>query len=119
MEPDSLDLIKFNAQPGLLQQVADQIIKDFGMLGMEIHFSGNPSLAYTELFGQVNAHLEGLARSNKQKYLSLLYRIDLSEQQVGKALADNPGDPFSAAVTDLILKRELQKVVLRNRLKDM
>jgi hypothetical protein len=117
MESDSLDLIKFNPQPGLLQQVADQLIKDFGMFGLDIHFSGKPELAYSELFGQVNAHLETLARSNKQKFLSILYRIDLSEQQVGKALAENPADPFSAAVTDLILKRELQKVVLRNQTK--
>jgi hypothetical protein len=114
MELENLDLIKFDPQPDLLQEVVNQLIKDFGIFGMEIHFSGNPALAYSELFGQVNKHLEVLARYSQQKYISLLYRIDLNEQQIGKALSLHPEEPFSATVTDLILIRELQKVVLRN-----
>ena len=109
--------MKPNLHPDLLIQVVEQIKKDYGMFAIEIQFSGNPALAYTELFGQLNAHLKTLERANKQKFISILYRVDLSEQQIAKALAEHPSDTFSAVIADLILKRELQKVVLRNQAK--
>ncbi len=117
MDEKGLDLIQFNRNPDLLLQVVEQIKKDFGMFAIGIEFSGDPKQAYAELFGQLHAHLKTLEHSNKQKFISILYRVDLSEQQIAKAMQQHPSDTFTAIVADLILKRELQKVILRNQSK--
>ncbi len=114
---DPLNIARYINRLEIIKQVAEQVIKDFEMFGLEVRFSGNPYDAYEELFDQVQPGLDKLLQTNQQKFLSILYRIDLSEEQVKKAVQANTSEPFSAIVTDLILKRELQKVVFRNSLK--
>jgi len=46
--------------------------------------------------------------------MGILYRIDVSDEQIKKAVRENTSEPFSEIVTDLIIKRELQKVVIRS-----
>ncbi len=101
----------------LIKETANQIIKDFDMFGFEIKFSGSVYNAYEELFEQIEPHISELVNSNLQKFMSILYRIDLSDEQIKKAVNDNSSEPFSAIVSDLIIKRELQKVVIRNHYK--
>ncbi len=87
------------------------------MFGIEIRFSGNAYNAYEELFDQIEPHIDQLIRSNQQKFMGILYRIDLSDEQLKKAVESNSTEPFSTIVSDLIIKRELQKVVIRNQYK--
>ncbi len=87
------------------------------MFGMEIKFSGNAYNAYEELFDQIEPYISQLIHSNQQKFMGILYRIDLSDVQVKTAVQENSSEPFSVIVTDLIIKRELQKVVIRNHYK--
>lgn len=101
----------------LIKDTASQIIKDFDMFGMEIKFSGNPYNAYEELFEQIEPHINQLINSNQQKFMSILYRIDLSDEQIKKAVNENSSDTFTSIVSDLIIKRELQKVVIREHYK--
>jgi SPX domain protein involved in polyphosphate accumulation len=101
----------------LIKDTANQIIKDFDMFGLEIKFSGNAYNAYEELFEQIEPHINKLISTNQQKFMSILYRIDLSDEQVKKAVNENNSEPFSAIVSDLIIKRELQKVVIRSHYK--
>lgn len=101
----------------LIKATADQIIKDFDMFGLEIKFSGNAYNAYEELFEQIEPHIDQLLNSNRQKFMGILYRIDLSDEQVKIAVNNNSSEPFSAIISDLIIKRELQKVVIRNQYK--
>ncbi len=108
------DLSPYINKLGLIQETADQIIKDFEMFELHVKFSGNAYNAYQELYDQVEPHINELIHGNQQKFLSILYRIDVSEQQIKIAVNDNNTEPFSSIVTDLIIKRELQKVVIRN-----
>ncbi|HET6226070.1 MAG TPA: hypothetical protein VFF27_07305 [Bacteroidia bacterium] len=101
----------------LIKDTAAQVIKDFDMFGLEIKFSGNAYNAYEELFDQIQPHMDKLISSNQQKFLGILYRIDLSEEQIKKAVKDNLSEPFSSIITDLVIKRELQKVVIRKQYK--
>jgi hypothetical protein len=112
------DFDPYKGRLDILRQVADQVIRDFEMFGAEIQFSGNPLTAYAELFEQLLPFLEGLQLSNQQKLISILYRVDLSENQVKKALLEEPEKPFAQVLTKLFLKRELQKVVMRNQFKN-
>jgi hypothetical protein len=102
----------------LIKDTANQVIKDFDMFGLEIKFSGNAYNAYEELFDQILPHIDKLLSSNQQKFLGILYRIDISEEQIKKAVNNNLSEPFSHIITDLVIKRELQKVVIRNQKKN-
>jgi hypothetical protein len=96
-----------------IKDTANQIIKDFDMFGMEIKFSGNQYNAYEELFEQIEPYIGHLISSNQQKFMGIIYRIDLSDEQIKKAVNENASESFSEIITDLIIKRELQKVVIR------
>ena len=111
------DLSKYINRLDLIKDTAIQIIKDFDMFGLEIKFSGNAFNAYEELFEQIEPQINKLISSNQTKFMGILYRIDLSDVQIKKAVQENTSEPFSAIVTDLIIKRELQKVVIRNHFK--
>jgi hypothetical protein len=97
----------------LIKETANQIIKDFDMFGMEVTFSGNAYNAYEELFEQIHPHIDKLITHNQSKFMGILYRIDLSDEQIKKAIDSNSSESFSEIITDLIIKRELQKVVIR------
>ncbi len=113
-----MDISPYLNRLEMLQQTADQLIKDFGMFGLEIKFSGNNYNAYEELFNQVEPHIDQMLTNNRQKFMAVLYRIDLSDTQIQQATKENPTDLYSHLITDLILKRELQKVVIRNYYKN-
>jgi hypothetical protein len=111
------DLSKYFNQLDLIKDTANQIIKDFDMFGMEIKFSGNAYNAYEELFEQIEPQIKRLIDFNHSKFMGILYRIDLNDLHIQKAINENSSEPFSEIITDLIIKRELQKVVIRNHYK--
>ncbi|MFL5765858.1 MAG: hypothetical protein ACJ77K_18075 [Bacteroidia bacterium] len=113
------DISQYFNKLGLIQQTADQIKKDFEMFGLEIKFSGNTYEAYEELFDQILPHIDRLISSNRSKFMGILYRIDLSDEQIKKAVASNASESFPEIITDLIIRRELQKVVIRNHYKSL
>ena len=102
----------------LIKDTANQIIKDFDMFGMDIKFSGNAYNAYEELFDQIEPQINKLISNNHSKFLGIIYRIDISDLQIKKAVDENASESFSEIITDLIIKRELQKVVIRNHYKN-
>ncbi len=111
------DITPYFNRLDLIKDTAAQIIKDFDMFGMEIKFSGNAYNAYQELFEQIEPQIKNLINNNHQKFLGILYRIDVSDIQIKKAVSENSSESFSVIVTDLIIKRELQKVVIREHYK--
>ena len=107
------DLSPYFNRLDLIKATAAQVIRDFDMFGLEVTFSGNAYNAYEELFDQVEPQIRKLIDTNRSKFMGILYRIDVSDEQIRKAVRDNTSEPFSEIVTDLIIKRELQKVVIR------
>ena len=108
-----MDITPYLNRPDILNETAKQIVKDFGMVGMEIRFSRNPENAYEELFAQILPHIEKLLKEDFQNFYSLMYRIDISETQIKKTVEGSKDKSFSEIVTFLILKRELTKVIFR------
>lgn len=108
------DLSAYQGQMDLVQQTADQVIKDLNANGEEIEFSGNPDTAYAELKDQLIPILNYLMERDHQRFFQLLYRIDLNENVIRKELLQpNEGDAADR-IAHLILERELKKVVIRN-----
>ena len=102
----------------ILNETAQQIIKDFGMNGIAIPrilSAGNTENAYRELFSQILLIVEKLEKENLQNFYNLMYSIDISEIQIKKAVEDSKDKSFSEVVADLILKRELLKVIFRKQ----
>lgn len=106
-------LERFAKRIDLLQQVVAQLNKDFQLSGFEVNFTGSDEDAYQELTDQLIPVIDYMLEHQTERFWSLLYGIDLNEAQVRKALFGEEADSLQR-LTDLILKRELQKVVIRN-----
>jgi hypothetical protein len=111
---EDFDITPYKLQEDIIQQTVQQIIKDFSMFGMGIYFSGNMELVYDEVFRQLSGFMEVLIVHDFHKLLALLYQIDLSDQSIVEAENENPDIPRHELMTELIIYRELQKVVMRN-----
>lgn len=102
----------YRTQEEIIRLTAEQVIRDFALFGLEISFSGNVITAYNELFEQLESVILDLLNSDYRKLLSLLYHIDISEKELNRKLADRSDIP-SDLVTEMILDRELKKVIIR------
>ncbi|MEW6467501.1 MAG: hypothetical protein AB1458_01175 [Bacteroidota bacterium] len=109
---DEKELAPYLLREDLIRQTAEQVKKDFGLHGLSIRLSGNAETAYQELYAQVEPYIARLLGSEYEKLLQLLYRIDVSEKRIADALSESAN--VSAAITRLIIFRELQKVVIRS-----
>ena len=94
-----------------LNETVEQLEKDFLMAG--VHFDvPKPVLNYSSLFNFTLHLIEALNEKDSQKILNLLYRIDLSEEFVQVQMKETEYS-FTEMLSELIVKRELYKVVLR------
>ena len=97
-------LQEYQLNMAVVQETADRIIRDFESFGFKIIFSGRPEEAYKELMEQLTPAIEYMLSSNGTKLMQVLYRIDIAEEKLKTAI-----DRF----TDLIIEREMQKVLTR------
>ncbi|MEO8759487.1 MAG: hypothetical protein ABI388_00870 [Bacteroidia bacterium] len=109
---------EFSIQPYLqdaeiIHQTAEQIKKDFAFFEINIVFKNNSQNAYDTLYQEIFPQIKKLLESNSQKIFSLLYRIDISETQLKNESQKNSEQTSEEIITHLIIKRCLQKVVLR------
>jgi len=108
------DIDLYKTKNELIRQTADQIIRDFERFGLEITFSGNIDFAYEELFSQLNSSINYLIDVDYGKLMALLYQIDISEYKIAEKEAEFPAYNKSEILSELIIHRELQKVITRN-----
>jgi hypothetical protein len=109
---------EFSIQPYLndidiLNQTAEQIKKDFSFFNINIVFEEGTKDVYLQLSEQILPPIRQLHTSDYQKLIALLYRVDISEVQIKKESQSDIEKPFEEIITNLIIKRCLQKVVLR------
>ncbi|MCB0755673.1 MAG: hypothetical protein RL266_708 [Bacteroidota bacterium] len=108
------DYQRYEQSVWLLQEVVNQINKDFRLQGFDVEFSGEGETAYRELTDQLKPVIEYMLENQTEKFWNLIYGIDLNERKVREILfgKEERIDAIQE-LTDLILKRELQKVVIR------
>lgn len=114
---DDALLNSFLSKEEIIRQTAQQIIKDFAEFGIEIQFSGQEDNAYQELFDQLNHHIEIILQGQFHRFFNLLYRIDINENEIYKSEARFPDKNKSEIISDLIIHRDLKKVLTRNYFK--
>jgi hypothetical protein len=108
--PEKIDLSAFRDKQEFLIKTAKQIEKDFLSVGHCLKFSEN-KISYSILHELVYPIIENLLNTNPKKLQQLIYRIDLPEKVFSDTL-QNSLDPASE-LTQLIIQRELLKVVIR------
>jgi hypothetical protein len=106
-----IDLDKARKQEHIVRLTAEQLIKDFSLFGIEIHFSGNPGTAYEELFSQLTGQLQILLDTNYTRLKAILYQIDVNETRTKNAITE--GTVYHEYLAALILDREFTKVLTR------
>ncbi|MFT4544938.1 MAG: septation ring formation regulator EzrA [Bacteroidia bacterium] len=109
------DFERYQRNVSLLKDVVAQINKDFRLSGFDVEFSGEGDTAYQELSSQLVPVIEYMLENQTEKFWNLIYGIDLSETKVKEILFGKEETPNAIGqLTDLILKRQLQKVVIRH-----
>lgn len=88
-------------------KLVKQINKDFELIGLAIEVNENKSSL--DLLSQLKKIVSLLIQQNFNDFLNLLYRIDISEQQITKIINSNTVN-IEDQISFLILKREWQKV---------
>lgn len=115
----------------IINETIAQIQKDFGMYSINIQFDGNTETAYEQLMNQLNFEITNLLANDKSKLQSILYRIDLSEMAIKKALrlastslsnhrsGTDISENTQQVIAHEIIVRELKKVLTRNYFKNL
>ncbi|WP_243832663.1 hypothetical protein [Myroides indicus] len=97
----------------LFMQLVRQLEKDFQLsVASDLIFNAQTA---EELVVETQFFLEKVAVNTPAKFSSLLYRIDVAEADINNLQAGNLAE-YLEQVTFLVLKREFQKVYIRNTL---
>jgi hypothetical protein len=109
-EPGILVDAEFLSQKELLRNLILQIRKDFDSVGIPIKLLLNTKYSFSELAQIIS---DAFMLSGATAMFNLLYRVDVSEKQLKDGMPTPGIDPI--LVAELVVKRELQKVVLRKQ----
>lgn len=83
------------------------------LLNKELATELADSLSYKEIHTRLSARVNELIKNDFEKLLSLLYRIDVSEQKLKSLLQHSSNEDAGNIIATLILERQEQK--LKNR----
>lgn len=112
--PSLSELSPYYNRIDLLEKVVEQIKKDFNWFNFEITFKGKIESPYQELYQQILPLIDELLNDDYPKLMAMLYRIDLDEGFLNRRLKESKQADTDEIITDLIIKRELQKVIIRD-----
>lgn len=94
--------------------MAEQHLKSLS-INLEIELTER---SYEENFNKLAEHIDYLIRHDFNKLMSVLYRVDVYEHKLKKALADNPENQLSGRIiARLLVEREAEKAKYREMYK--
>lgn len=117
IQPNNIESF-LNREDIILETIA-QIMKDFGLFGVEIHFSGNTDQAYHELHQQLVGQINNLLINKSELLMSILYQVDISDRDISRTQADLPHYNQVEVIAHQIIFRDLKKVLFRRHFKTM
>ena len=97
----------------IVRETADQIMKDFGMFGIEITFSGNVENAYHELHEQLINQISVYLDRDYSRLMAVLYQVDITEREIAKAHQELPHYNDLEVLAHQVIFRDLKKVLYR------
>lgn len=106
------------SKPDLFAKFKLQLQKDFENCGLDGKFAATLIPDYDVIFNHVILEVEKINKIHSGKLNELLYRVDISEQQIKKAFNLNSNVTLNEIISELIIKRELQKIVIKEHYKN-
>lgn len=110
------DLVHINSQltrNDLFEAFKVQLAKDFEQSNFSADFVNGLEPDYACIHEKIVYELQRAEKSADSKLMTLLYRVDISEAQLKRYLAESPETNPLITIAELIIKRVLQKVVIR------
>lgn len=90
-----------------------QLVRDFVQSNFPSEFVASLEPDYTNIHDKIVRELQLNERRSDFNLMHLLYRVDISEAQLKKYLHKYKGENYFDVVAELIIKRVLQKIVIR------
>lgn len=112
IKQEQLDVLRVSQQE-LIEKFNIQLLKDFEMSDVSAYLEPIVVFEYDEIHSNIMNALKKIDNKDFSKYQHLLYRIDISEKTVELELKSKPDSERYAVLADLIIKRILQKVILK------
>jgi hypothetical protein len=86
-------------------------LNSYAEINLPTHISSN------ELEEKLKQHINHLIKSDFEKLVTLLYRIDVSEKKLKELLQQNANKDAAEIIAKLIIERQLEKIKTRNQFK--
>src|SRR5688500_16513560 len=90
-----------------------QLKKDFEGSGLNAQFTETLPRQFNDLSLSIAHELQPIM--GKSSLGALLYRVDISERQIGEYQHEKDSLSFVEVISELIIKRVLQKVILKKK----
>ena len=110
---EELDVNNYLFKENLFDLFTAQLKKDFEGAGVNADFTESLPRAFETLTFVLVEELKKISNNSSTLISSLLYRIDISEIQIRNYQLKNPKLDFEQTLAELIIKRILQKVILK------
>lgn len=112
---EEIDLYNSLSKGDLFELFKQQLKKDFESAGAGVEFINDLPKEYGALKSILIHALQLLMKNSSSALQTLLYRIDISEQQIKNYRVKNGNLDFEDVLAELIIKRVLQKVVFKKK----
>jgi len=107
------NIANFLNKEDVIRETAEQIMKDFGMFGIEITFSGKVENAYHELHEQLINQISVYLDKDYSRLMAVLYQVDITEREIAKASRELPHYNDLEVLAHQVIFRDLKKVLFR------
>lgn len=95
-----------------------QLAKDFAQSNFPADFIKTLEPSYELLLQKIATELQHNEKRTDSTIMHLLYRIDISEAQLKRYLTESNNENYFLVLAELIIKRVLQKVVVKQYYKN-
>jgi uncharacterized membrane-anchored protein YhcB (DUF1043 family) len=102
----------------LFEAFKRQLVKDFQQSNFPADFVAELEPDYTSIHEKIARELQHNEKRTDFNLMHLLYRIDISEAQLKRYLNDSKDESHFNVIAELIIKRVLQKVVVKEYYKN-
>ena len=112
MKISEQEVQQYLARRSWLSATIHQIQKDLSWQNLELPLSISPTAE--ELQEQLSKLFSFLEQGKYQTLMNILYRVDVGEEQIQKAMSETVDEPFSDVMAKLLMKRCLLKVLMKH-----
>jgi hypothetical protein len=106
------------SQQGLFNAFKQQLAKDFQQSNCPFEFIEALQPDYENILQKITDVLRQNETTSDFNLMQLLNRADISETQLKRSLNEKSALPYHSVIAELIIKRVLQKVVVRQYFKN-